>query len=212
MINEETHIISIVEDEIEIGSSLKLFINNHTNYLCDIHYQNGNDGVQGILSCKPSVVIMDIGLPDKSGVQCVKEIIAKIPDIKIIMFTVFDTDELLFEALKSGASGYILKDANHEEIVQAIGQALTGGAPMSPAIALKVIKSFKRTHVDNKVERLTDHQLNILKHISDGLLNKEIAQILEIQEGSVKEQVRRIYKKLQVNNRVEASNLFRSSK
>ena len=211
METKERIIVSIVEDTEQIGKSIKNYINTKSDYCCDHHYLNGTVALEGIASCRPSVVIMDIGLPDMTGVDCMRVLLQTQPDIQFIMFTVFDSDELLFDALKSGASGYLLKDTDPKDIVSAIDDVLKGGGPMSPSIASKVIKSFNNTLENTKIEKLTDHQKNILKHISEGLLNKEIAQIFNITEGTVKVQIRTIYKKLQVNNRVEASILYRDS-
>lgn len=205
-------IISIIEDQLEIGLGLKDYINKHTDYICDIHYINATDALLGIPSCKPDLVICDIGLPDLSGVECMKRLLVKVPETKFIMFTVFDTDAYLFEALKCGASGYILKDDSLSEIIGAIKEVVNGGGAMSPEIAKKVIQSFHQNINSKKIECLTDHQVDILKYIADGLLNKEIADTLHINEGSVKVQISTIYKKLSVNNRVEAVNLFKDAK
>ncbi|MBK8626471.1 MAG: response regulator transcription factor [Saprospiraceae bacterium] len=205
-------IISIIEDQLEIGVGLKEYINKQTEYICDIHYLNATDALLGIPSCKPDVVICDIGLPDMTGVECMKKLLVNEPETKFIMFTVFDTDVYLFEALKYGASGYILKDDSLVEIVQAINDVINGNGAMSPAIAKKVIHSFHQTPNSRKVESLTEHQLLILKYIADGLLNKEIADKLLINEGSVKVQISTIYKRLSVNNRVEAVNLYKDSR
>ena len=204
-------IVSIVEDTMEIGSALKSTLDAHESICCDHHYPDATQALAGIPSCKPDIVIMDIGLPDLSGVECMKRLLKLLPDTIFIIFTVFDDDGQLFEALKCGASGYLLKEASHEEIVAAIYEALEGGGPMSPQIARRVIQSFNRLKEYDKLESLTDHQRNILKHIADGLLNKEIADKFGIKEGTVKVQIRTIYKKLQVNNRVEASMLYRKS-
>lgn len=204
--------ISIIEDQLEIGVGLKEYINKQTEYICDIHYLNATDALLGIPSCKPDVVICDIGLPDMTGVECMKKLLVKVPETKFIMFTVFDTDVYLFEALKYGASGYILKDDSLVEIAQAINDVINGNGAMSPEIAKKVIHSFHQTSNSRKMESLTQHQLLILKYIADGLLNKEIADKLLINEGSVKVQISTIYKKLSVNNRVEAVNLYKDSR
>ncbi|MFM2394963.1 MAG: hypothetical protein RLZZ546_2946 [Bacteroidota bacterium] len=202
------HIISIVEDQVEIGTSLKITINASNDYVCDAHYTNGKDAIDGIVSCSPDLVLLDIGLPDLNGIEVLKVILNKKPSLKVVIFTVFDSDDILFEALRNGACGYILKDANYEIVLDAISDALNHGGPMSPEIAKKVIKSFHVEKKSEKLEKLTDHQMQILKHVSHGLLNKEIADLLNVSEGTIKVQITTIYKKLQVNNRVEASALF----
>ncbi len=211
MKNTSPVIVSIVEDKEEIGQGLQLFLNKETQYCCDVHYTNGKTALEGIVSCQPKVVIMDIGLPDMTGVDCMSEILKKSPQIQFIMFTVFDSDELLFSALQRGASGYILKDDDYSDVKNAIDEVLLGGGPMSPSIAKKVIQSFNAPIKSNSLEILTEHQKDILKLVSEGLLNKEIASKLNVVEGTIKNQIRTIYKKLQVNNRVEASTLYRKS-
>ena len=211
MNNNKNIIVSIVEDDKIIANALKSYLNTLPQIVCDIAYPTAEDALEGIPSCKPNIVIMDIGLPGLNGVDCLSQLLKQLPDLKVIMFTVFDADELLFNALKAGASGYLLKDAEYDIINTALKDVLAGGAPMSPAIAKKVIKSFRNSESVNKLEKLTEHQKTILGFIAEGYLNKEIAEKLSVKEGTIKEQIRRIYKKLQVNNRVEASNVFRKS-
>lgn len=208
---EDIIIVSIVEDTLEIGQTLKLQLNEQEGVCCDHHYQDAKQALAGIPSCRPNIVIMDIGLPDMSGIDCMRTILKEVPDTVFIMFTVFDDDKQLFDALRFGASGYLLKEASHTDIIEAIHDALAGGGPMSPQIARRVIQSFNRVEEQDKLESLTEHQKNILSHIASGLLNKEIADLLGIKEGTVKVQIRTIYQKLQVNNRVEASMLYKNS-
>ena len=211
MSSDDLRIVSIVEDDLEIGQNLKEFINEHSTTLCcDHHYANCTSALEGIPSCRPDVVVMDIGLPDMTGVDCMNELLPLSPDTKYIMYTVFDTDELLFDALRTGASGYILKDVDFKEIIKAVEEVLEGGGPMSAEIAMKVIRSFKKNAANPKLKELTAHQKKILGFISDGFLNKEIAHQLSIKEGTVKVQISTIYKKLQVNNRVEATRVFKN--
>jgi RNA polymerase sigma factor (sigma-70 family) len=209
MQNEEKILISIVEDDLIIGPSLRERINDSELFECKQYYTEPGIAIKGIRKENPDIVIMDIGLPVMNGVECMKSILKYCPEIRFVMFTVFDTDELLFDALRSGASGYILKDNSFEEIIEALEEVTMGGGPMSPAIAKKVIKSFNRTATNKKLEQLTEHQIEILKMIADGLYNKEIADHFNIREGTVKVQISTIYKKLQVNNRVEASNIYK---
>jgi two-component system, NarL family, response regulator LiaR len=205
-------IIDIVEDQDHIAKGLRNYINSKEGYICRNIYTTGNEAVNALTSlAKPHVIIHDIGLPDISGVDVLKKMQGKLDDTKIIMFTMFDNDESLFSALKEGASGYILKNDSFEEIMEAVDEVLKGGGPMSPEIALKIIKSFQRVK-NEKLESLTSHQMEILKDISNGLLNKEIADKHNIVEGSVKLQISSIYKKLQVNNRVEAVTIYNKYK
>jgi len=156
----------------------------------------------------PEVVIMDIGLPGMSGIEGVIRLKEKYPHINFLMFTIF-ADDHVFEALKAGADGYILKREAPEKILQAIREVKDGGAPMSRTIARKVLDSF-RPKKKNKaiIESLTPRQIEILELLDTGLSYKLIADQLEIAEGTVKQHIHHIYRKLQVNNRTEAINKY----
>ena len=201
--------ISIVEDTDHIREILKTRINETDDLFCITDYPSAEQALTDIPEAQPDIVIMDIGLPGMSGIECMMKIKRKCPDMAFLMFTVFDNDEHVFNALKAGANGYIMKDEKPSGVIRAIRTFLDGGGPMSAEIAKKVMESFHLFGPSNpNIEQLTNHQLNILKQISDGLLNKEIANNLGITEGSIKVQINRIYKKLEVNNRVEAINKY----
>lgn len=201
--------ITIVEDATEVRLSLVKRINATDDLFCITSYGNGNDALKNIPKDQPQVVIMDIGLPDMSGIECMLKLKLAFPDMTFLVFTVFDDDSHVFDALKSGASGYILKGGRPSAVVEAIRESRTGGGPMSPEISKKVLNSFHKYGPTNPhIESLTAHQIKILKLISDGLLNKEIADKLGITLGSMKVQINRIYQKLHVNNRVEAVNTY----
>lgn len=201
--------ISIVEDTVEVRESLCKRINQTDDLQCITDYGTAKDALKNLPSDQPEIVIMDIGLPDMSGIECMLKLKIAHPEMVFLMFTVFDDDGNVFSALKSGASGYILKGDRPSAVVEAIREFKEGGGPMSPEISKKVMKSFHKFGPDNpNVESLTPHQLRILQMISEGLLNKEIAHELNITLGSMKVQINRIYQKLHVNNRVEAMNKY----
>lgn len=201
--------ISIVEDTDHIREILKARINETDDLFVITTYSNAEDALRDIPEAKPDLVIMDIGLPGISGIECMLKLKLTCPDIAFLMFTVFDNDSHVFDALKAGANGYIMKDEKPSGVIKAIRTYLSGGAPMSAEIGKKVLESFHRVGNKNAdIEQLTDHQKYILDLISQGLLNKEIAANLNITVGSIKVQINRIYKKLQVNNRVEAMNKY----
>lgn len=201
--------ISIVEDTKEIREAVLKRINQTDDLFCITAYENGEDALKQIPEDKPEIVIMDLGLPNLSGIECILRLKLKCPEIIFLVFTVFDDEGHVFEALKAGANGYLLKDEGPSGIIKAIRAFKSGGGPMSPEISKKVLQSFHRFGPTNpNVEKLTPHQLKILQMISQGLLNKEIADRLDITLGSMKVQINRIYKKLHVNNRVEAVNKY----
>jgi len=170
-------------------------------------FANGEDALRGLQDLNPDVIIMDIGLPGISGLECMATLKGRGLKSSFLMFTVFDQDEYLFVALKLGAAGYILKGEGEEGLLNAINDWKAGGAPMSRAIAQKVIASFQsppQLSPKQGLETLTVRERDILELVAEGLLNKEIAARLEIAEGTVKQHNYKIYRKLSVNSRGEA--------
>ncbi len=196
--------VGIVEDDPQKLQMLKEKINQTEDLQCKCSFNNAEDALISLPKLNPEIVIMDIGLPHMNGVECMFRVKRKCPDMAFIMFTVFAKDENLFDSLRFGAEGYVLKREGAHGIIRAIRNYFEGGAPMSPEIARKVLKSFRPGNTEN----LTPRQIVILEELCKGLQNKEIAARLFITEGSVKVQLARIYKKLEVNNRVEAINKF----
>lgn len=177
---------------------------------CSGAYASGEEALGGILLKRPDIVIMDIGLPAMSGIECMFRLKTnKLANTKFIMFTIFEDDEQVFESLKAGADGYILKREPVPKIIQAIREVYAGGAPMSPSIARKVLESFRKTEKQNQlIEILSPRQHEILEQLSKGYFYKEIAADLDITLGTLKQHIHQIYKKLQVNNRTEAINKY----
>lgn len=159
----------------------------------------------------PDIVLMDINMGKMSGIEAVRQLKQKCPSIRFMMCTVYEDDEKIFEALAAGASGYILKKTKPAELVAAIKDLFEGGAPMTSQIANRVVASFRRKE-DNRdkvlLESLSDREYEILELLVKGRLYKEIAATLQISPETVRKHVYNIYKKLHVNNRVEAYNKF----
>lgn len=199
--------VSIVEDTENIRKRVVQRIERTDGLELVSEYSNGEDAVKGLVSDKPDLVLMDIGLPYMDGIECMLRTKARAPSIAFLMFTVFQQDEKVFESLKAGAIGYILKSDGAAGVVDAILEFRNGGAPMSQDIALKILLSFhKQTRDNSLLESLNPRQMQILKLLSEGYLYKEICTKLtpQITEGGLKQNIHRIYKKLQVNNRTEA--------
>lgn len=156
------------------------------------------------------VVLMDINLPGLDGIEGVRELSQRWPSTQFLMYTVNDTDDKVYEALKAGANGYLLKNSSPDQIVQAIREVSSGGSPMSMSVARRVVKHFRpapaETHPLNA--ELSAREFEVLELLAQGLLYKEIASRLGITEGSVKQNIHRIYGKLHVVNRTEAVNRF----
>lgn len=202
--------VSLVEDAEEVRLSLKNHILQTAGMTCAGDYADGESALAALLYEETDIVIMDIGLPGISGIECMFRVKQQRPDLRFLMLTVFDNDEQVFEALKAGADGYLLKRDPIEKILQAIRELYEGGSPMSRAVALKVLQSFRPPLRKNTGNPLTARETEILENLSTGLLYKEIAARLFISEGTVKQHVNHIYQKLQAQNRTEAINKYKA--
>ncbi len=201
--------ISIVEDLPEVREVLVQRVNAEPGMQCLANYSNAEDALGGLMFNRPDAVIMDIGLPKMSGIECMVKVKQHCPDIRFLMFTVFENDDNVFEALKAGADGYILKREPSAKIIASLREILDGGAPMSRSIAQKVLQSFRAPIPETPhFQTLTARQAALLDLLAGGLPYKLIADKLSITEGTVKQHIHQIYQKLQVNNRVEAVNKY----
>ena len=174
-------------------------------------YHNAEGAIQFLTEFPADVVLTDIGLPKANGIAAIKSIKEKCPDTQFCMFTVFEDNDKIFDSIKAGAKGYILKNSDSDTIIKSIRELYNGGSPMNPEIARKVIDAFAIARPTPKAVDLplTKREKELLELLSKGLLYKEIAQELGITIGTVKQHIHKIYDKLQVNNKTEAINLFR---
>lgn len=199
--------VTIVEDLIEVRESLEKLISNSDGFLLLSSYHNGEVAQNKIPEDQPEIVIMDINLPGVSGIDCIRKIKDDCPHTQFMMYTIFEDDEKVFEALEAGANGYLLKKTPKEKITVALKELHDGGSPMSTHIARKVTKSFQqRNHLDEKSNLLTHKEKEVLGLLSKGFLYKEIGENLHISLNTVKQHIHKIYEKLHVSNRTEAIN------
>jgi len=199
--------LAIVEDLDEVREGLKQFIILNPEFTVLDTYKTAEEAAHEIPLKKPDIVIMDISLPGMNGIECIKEIKNKVPKTQFMMFTVYENDEKVFEALKAGASGYLLKNTGLVQLIEALKELHNGGSPMSSNIARKLVTVFREQQNDTTpVEVLSNRENEILQLLSKGLLYKEIAEQLSISTGTVRQHIHKIYEKLHVQNRTEALN------
>lgn len=198
---------AVVEDTEEIRESLQTIINDSDGFSCSHVYSNAEDAIAQMPRNKIDVAVVDINLPGKSGIECVKTLLPLMPDTQFMMCTVYDDNDSIFNALAAGAAGYILKHTTPALIVEALRELHNGGSPMSDEIARRVVASF---HIKEKnalqVSTLSNREMEILSSLAKGFLYKEIAANLDISINTVKIHIRNIYDKLHVQNRMEAVN------
>ena len=197
--------IAVIEDNITMRRMLKEVVDNAPGYRCVCACSNSKEALVEVPRHKPDVALMDIHLPDESGIACTARLTQKMPDLQVIMVTVYKDTELIFQALKAGACGYILKRFKPEEIIRAIAEVRAGGAPMTSEIARMVVRSFKAPSAVQEAATLTTRETEILMLLSEGLSNKEIAQKTDITAGTVRIHLEHIFKKLHVRCRTEAA-------
>lgn len=203
-------LVAIVEDKPDIIDYLCELVNEHPRFTCRHKYHNGEEAVAFLPKSGARIVIVDIGLPGRlNGIDCVWQLKPAMPDTLFMMYTVFEDADKIFESLKAGASGYLLKDASDEKIIASMEDLLEGGAPMSGVIAKKVIEFFQKKTAPNKAaEVLSEREQEILQLLSKGRLYREIADVLGIKEGTVKVHIHNIYTKLHVSNSREAIDII----
>jgi DNA-binding NarL/FixJ family response regulator len=199
--------IAIVEDLAEVREGLKQFISLSPEFIVLDTFQTAEEALHDIPSLKPDIVIMDINLPGMNGIECIRQVKNKIPATQFMMFTVYENDEKVFEALKAGASGYLLKNTGLVQLIEALKELYSGGSPMSSNIARKLVTVFRQQEQNKPSVGLLSHRENeILQLLSKGLLYKEIADQLSISTHTVRQHIHNIYEKLHVQNRTEAIN------
>ncbi|KAB2661043.1 MAG: response regulator transcription factor [Verrucomicrobia bacterium] len=202
---QETITVCIVEDDQLVRESLAELVSRTPGFECLSDYPNAEAALVDIPERKPQVVLMDINLPGMSGIDCVAKLKVVWPKILVVMLTVYENTDQIYQALAAGASGYMLKSASPNMILEAVQEVHRGGSPMSTHIARKVVQSFQKNSTYNKVtEGLSRREQEVLDLLAEGFLYKEIASKLEISFETVHTYVGRIYEKLHVRSRTEA--------
>lgn len=201
--------IAIVEDEKNYNNALKKVINYQKDMKVVGQFFDGNDALKNLPDLSPNVVMMDIQLQDMLGIEIIENLKKEMPETHFIMCTSFEDDEKIFNSLKAGAMGYLVKGESMDKILSSIRDVYSGGAPMSFSIARRVLQHFEKKLPEIKgFDELTKREQEILELLSQGFLYKEIADQKCISMDTVKKHVGNIYRKLHVSNKVEAINKF----
>ena len=202
--------ICIVEDleEVRNGMTSLLTLDERFEVLATFH--DAERATKELPAWQPDIVIMDINLPGMNGIECIKKVKPLCPNSQFIMFTIYEDDEKVFEALSAGASGYLLKKTPLAKINESLLELHSGGSPMSTQIARKVINRLRNKEATENIEILSARENEVLHQLAKGLLYKEISEKLSITTGTVRQHIHNIYEKLHVQNRTEAINRMKS--
>ncbi len=208
--------VAIVEDNATLRQYLAEFIGGTPGHRCVCACASAEEALVKIPAAHPNVVLMDIHLPGESGIACTARLRQKMPDLQVIMLTVYKDIKMIFQALKAGACGYVLKRSDEKEILEAIAEVRAGGAPMTSEVARMVVRSFMQarpaTDLPADTDQLSARELEILALVAEGFANKEIASHLHISNATVRTHLMHIYEKLHVRCRTEAAARYFRSK
>ena len=196
---------AIVEDMRDIREGLSTLINFTDGFTCTGAYRSMEDSIQRLPNQLPDVLLSDIGLPGMSGIEGIRILKEQYPQMTVLMLTVYDDDDRIFDAICAGASGYLLKRTPPAKLLENIREAVSGGAPMSPEVAMRVIKLFREVRPPERVDYdLTPHETRLLKLLVEGHNYTTAAEELKVSYNTIKFHMRHIYEKLQVHSKSEA--------
>ncbi len=198
--------ICLVEDLKEVREGIASLLTLDERFEVLATFPDAEKAVEELPAWQPDIVIMDINLPGMNGIECIKKVKPLCPGSQFIMFTIYEDDEKVFEALKAGASGYLLKKTSLVKIIDSLLELHSGGSPMSTQIARKVINRLQSGKPSDEIKILSVRENEVLHLLAKGLLYKEIADKISISTDTVRQHIHHIYEKLHVQNRTEAIN------
>jgi DNA-binding NarL/FixJ family response regulator len=205
--------VALVEDERPIRESWSRLIDSFPDFKCHCACESGEEALRLVPAARPDVILMDVLLPGISGIECTMRLKELLPRTQIIILTALDDDELIFRALEAGADGYLLKRTKPADMRAALLDALNGGAPMTSAIARRVVESFRRASPNQQpVLGLSPREEELLEFLSKGFSNKEIADQIQLSFETVRSYLKHIYEKMHVRSRTEAAVRYLHSK
>ena len=193
--------IALVEDDAATLRNLKRMLATDDHCLCMGGFRTVEESLDAIPRLQPKVVLVDVNLPDGTGVDVVRELAPLLPDTEFVMLTIYQDGDILFDALSAGAHGYLLKPVRTEQLLAAIRDVLEGGAPMSNVVARKIVRSFEPDRSLPSPEPLGPREREVLELLATGAMYKQVAKKLDISMNTVLTHIRRIYRKLHVNSR-----------
>jgi DNA-binding NarL/FixJ family response regulator len=196
--------VSIVEDDDGVRAGLVRLLEKSKDFRLLASYSSAESALAGIPAARPDILLMDINLHAMNGIECVQALHVLDPSLRVIMLTVYENPEQIFDALRAGAVGYLLKKKLSDDLLEAIRDAHQGGSPMSSQIARKVVQYFQNSRTDRADEQLSAREVEVLTLLSKGHLIKEISDQLGISFVTVRTYIRRIYEKLHVHSRSQA--------
>jgi DNA-binding NarL/FixJ family response regulator len=197
--------VAVIEDRSEIRNGLAALINGTEGYSCAGAFRSIEHALEGIGPPLPDIVLVDIGLPGMSGIEGIRLLKERYPNVQFLVLTIYDDDERIFEAVCAGACGYLLKRTAPARLLESLKEVSEGGAPMSPEVARRVIKLFREIRPPKHADyELTPHQIRLLKLFADGHNYKTAAAELGVTVDTIAFHLRHIYEKLQVHSKSEA--------
>jgi DNA-binding NarL/FixJ family response regulator len=197
--------VAVVEDNPDTRESLVALLGSSAGLRCVGAHASGEEALRDLPAQHPDVVLVDINLPGMSGIECVSRLSVLLPSIRILILTTYDERDLIFEALRAGADGYLLKKSGYEELVGAIEELNAGGAPMSMPVARQIVQHFRKHRAAAaEIETLSEREEETLSLLAKGYLYKEISDKMNISVSTVRCYLQRIYEKLHVHSRTEA--------
>ena len=201
--------VALVEDDAGTLKSLEHMI--ATDASCELvgGYRTAKEAAEKLARVRPSVVLLDVNLPDGTGVDVVRKLSPLLPDTEFMMLTIYQDGDILFDALSAGAHGYLIKPVRADQLLEAIHDVLEGGAPMSNVVARKIVRSFECDKSLPPVEPLGPREREVLELLATGAMYKQVAKKLDISINTVLTYIRRIYKKLHVNSRHAAVDRYK---
>lgn len=203
--------VSIIEDDTSLRNIYADWISQSDGFRLVSQYGDGQQAFEAIPNDVPDVALMDINLPGKNGVECVRELKPLLPKIQFVMITVYEDSDRIFKALEAGATGYLLKQTPREELLASLREVYLGGSPMSSGIARKVVQCFRKpvpASEENELSQLSKREKEVLELLSKGYLYKEISSELGLSRHTVDTYLRRIYEKLHVHSRAQATAIY----